>query len=332
MTALQKTIVTTTFVVLAAVAIREAREVSQLRDHLHILQRRQAPQVEQTQQLAREPVDVASRIALPTRESLSGEFLRLQGQISRLRLELAEQAQIQIKDDLMHARYINAGLLAENGNWAAALSEYLWCIDLGMQEEDYRRLGISLGGLVNTIAMHATNDLPTMMVVLGMRDKASLRLLKNESDMGAATELAMINIGLKDNQNTLALMRQLPENDIRLPELSGRITRELVEAQAYKEAFLGRPYENIVKQFEGNKAAINKVNIQPERYRDVVMNFVERTALHLEMLAGAGDIVHARELAAKVLAFDNTPETRSLLQRHLSRAGQAGLLERLPNP
>lgn len=44
------------------------------------------------------------------------------------------------------------------------------------------------------------------------------------------------------------------------------------------------------------------------------------------------DLAHARNRAARLLAYDNSPETKALLQQHANRAGQAGLLEGLPNP
>jgi hypothetical protein len=66
-----------------------------------------------------------------------------------------------------------------------------------------------------------------------------------------------------------------------------------------------------------------------KRHRRAV---VSDAAKSIEVLAGAGDLVHAREFAGKVLAFDGSAETRELLQRHLARAGQPGLLHAVERP
>jgi hypothetical protein len=52
----------------------------------------------------------------------------------------------------------------------------------------------------------------------------------------------------------------------------------------------------------------------------------------VEVLAGAGDVPHARSLAARVLAYDSSPETRSLLQQRLAKVGHPEVLEGLPSP
>jgi hypothetical protein len=49
-------------------------------------------------------------------------------------------------------------------------------------------------------------------------------------------------------------------------------------------------------------------------------------------LAGAGDLEHARTLAARLLTFDHSPETKTLLQQHAVRAGQPNLLNGMQNP
>lgn len=53
---------------------------------------------------------------------------------------------------------------------------------------------------------------------------------------------------------------------------------------------------------------------------------VSEAVIGAEVLAGAGDLASARELATKLLAFDPSEETRALLRKHLERAGQPELL------
>ena len=59
---------------------------------------------------------------------------------------------------------------------------------------------------------------------------------------------------------------------------------------------------------------------------------INSTASSIEALAGAGDLVHAQEMAKRLLAYDSSPETIALLQQHVTRAGQAGLLDKVTNP
>ena len=53
---------------------------------------------------------------------------------------------------------------------------------------------------------------------------------------------------------------------------------------------------------------------------------ITSSAKNIEILAGVGNLSDARTLAERLLAFDGTPETRALLQTHLTRAGQPNLL------
>ena len=70
----------------------------------------------------------------------------------------------------------------------------------------------------------------------------------------------------------------------------------------------------------------------PEMLRKAQHDYlISSTAKNVEVLAGAGDLEHARALAARVLAFDRSPEARTLLQQHAARAGQPELLDGLPN-
>ncbi len=65
----------------------------------------------------------------------------------------------------------------------------------------------------------------------------------------------------------------------------------------------------------------------PERARTAGRSYaISSAAQNIEVLAGAGDLAHARELAGRLLAFDGSEATRALLQKHLERAGRADLL------
>jgi hypothetical protein len=46
-----------------------------------------------------------------------------------------------------------------------------------------------------------------------------------------------------------------------------------------------------------------------------------------EAHAGTGDVARARQLAEKLMAYDDSRETGALLQTHLKRAGAPELLD-----
>jgi hypothetical protein len=52
---------------------------------------------------------------------------------------------------------------------------------------------------------------------------------------------------------------------------------------------------------------------------------VSTATKNIEVLAGAGDLEHARDLAAKLLSFDGSDETKALLKQHVERAGHPEL-------
>jgi RNA polymerase sigma factor (sigma-70 family) len=96
MTTLQKTIVTATIAVLAGAGIYEARQVSQLREQVQTLQQEQA---EQIQQLKSEHDDAMSKLTALREDNQrlnrnTGELLKLRGEVSRLRNDSKELAEM----------------------------------------------------------------------------------------------------------------------------------------------------------------------------------------------------------------------------------------------
>ena len=99
MTAIQKTLVTATVVVLAGAGIYEARQASQLHDQVKILQQQQAPLTAQLQQLQRERDDATNQLAAlrEDNERLSQntmELLKARGELTRLRADSQELASL----------------------------------------------------------------------------------------------------------------------------------------------------------------------------------------------------------------------------------------------
>jgi hypothetical protein len=238
-----------------------------------------------------------------------------------------------ITRDLVDARYKHAQELARSGDSAGALKEFLWCFDEGMP----RVVGYS--GVRNSFLLDSITTLgkkypPALEALRERRDQAQQRMLSSGNDPDAAQDFAALNRELHEDQNTLAAFDQLPVGDPRRQTMATVAYDQLVNAQRYNDAILGRPYESMRAMFEMNMkerplpASVSNPEMIRKTQRDYLIN---STANGIEVLAGSGDLVHARSLAGRLLAYDSSPETRAILLQHLARAGQANLLDTLTN-
>jgi hypothetical protein len=194
--------------------------------------------------------------------------------------------------------------------------------------------GVRSSFLLSEIAKLGEEYPAALAALRERRDKTSVRLLNSADDTDAAMDFAALNRTLKEDQNTLAVFDQLPPDDRRRKTLASGAYDQLVEAQRYSDAILGRPYENTMSTFEilakerPLPANTPNADVIRKSQRNAVVNI---TAKSIEVLAGAGDLVHAKLLAGRLLEYDSSAETKTLLQQHATRAGQAGLLDTLTN-
>jgi RNA polymerase sigma factor (sigma-70 family) len=294
-------------------------------------------QTEENQRLTMENEQVAQRAAptsAPTTDSNSPsrELLQLRAKVGRLLREQTE-AEAPVTRDAVEARYKHAQDLASRGDAAAALKEFLWCFDEGMPRVTGYG-GVRTSFLLSEIAKLGEQYPDALAALRERRDKALQRMLASATDSDAAMEFSALNRALKQDQNTLAVFDQLPADDQRRQTLASSAYDQLVTAQRYGDALLGKSYAQISAQFEIMAAERPlPANIpNPEMLRKAQYDYlISSTAKNVEVLAGAGDLEHARALAARVLAFDRSPEARTLLQQHAARAGQPELLDGLPN-
>ena len=276
----------------------------------------------------------ATRASTPTADSNgpSPELLKLRGEVGRLRRE-STVASTPITGDQVEKRYRKAQKLARSGDSAAALKEFLWCFDGGMPRLP-AFTGVRTSYLLDSIAELGKAYPAALAALRERRDQASQQILNSENDSSAAMDLAALNSTLKEEQNTLAVFDQLPAEDRRRPMLALVAYDQLVEAQRYSDALLGRSYANINMLFEMGKMELPLPANAPDAEtirKNQHDGLIDSTVKSVEALAGAGDLDHARTLAGRLLAYDSSPETKALLQQHATRAGQAGLLEGLAN-
>ena len=248
--------------------------------------------------------------------------------VDGLRTNREAQAAAPITQDLVEARYKRAQELARSGDAAAALKEFLWCFDEGMPRFPFYG-GVRTSFVLSEIAKLGENNPDALAALRERRDAAEKRLLASKEDFDASTDFAAINSSLKEDARTLQLFDQLAPDDTRRRSLGLTIYELLAESGRYQDALQVRPY--------GSMSSIFEVSIQerplpanatnPERLRQVQRNYaVASAAKNIEVLAGAGDLAHAKSFVERLLAYDGSEETKAVLQKSLVRAGHPELL------
>ncbi len=236
-----------------------------------------------------------------------------------------------ITADTVQARYRRAQELARNGDPAEALRELLWCFDTGMVQVT------SFGGVRRSFLLSEVVRLgeryPAALDALReRRDAAEKRLLASETDFDATANFSSINHYLKEPDRTLAVFDQLPADDRRKRTLAMTAFDVLLERQRYPDAALGRTFVQMMQQFDrsAEERPVPASIKDPTALRKAQQSYlVSSTGKHIEVLAGVGQLDQARQLAAKLLAQDGSPETRAKVQTHVERAGQPELLRTL---
>jgi hypothetical protein len=228
------------------------------------------------------------------------------------------------------ARVKSAVAKAKDVEVGEALRELLACWELGKTRAGGLEPAHStqlLGALINL----GENYPPALAALREKMEKARKRVLASSDDMEPITELAAIARALKDKEAMVVLYDAIPEGDARRRMVAIYGADGFIAAKRYADVLLGRSWASMSSRFEsmrlerplprGSDAS------RAEKIRTMLRSHaVTSAAENIEVLAGGGDLVHARELAGRVLAYDGSEATRALVQKHLERAGQAGLL------
>ena len=224
----------------------------------------------------------------------------------------------------VQARYAFAKTLVQNAKYAEALEHYLWCYDEGMAKESSFR-GVRVSFLMSDLGRLATGYPPAREALMARRDGARARLLASAADRQAAvTEFTALNEALGDRAANLALFDQLPAGDPRRRGFGLRVYGELVTARRYADALEVQPYDSMVGLLDiANRLPAGGTGPASESMKAYML---KSAAANVEALAGGGELDHARELIAKILAADSSDEMKALLREKLTRAGHPELL------
>ena len=223
----------------------------------------------------------------------------------------------------VQARYNFAKTLTQNGKYAEALEQYLWCYDEGMVKEA-SFAGVRVSFLTSELGRLATSFPPAREALITRRDDAKGRLLAGTDDRRAPMEFAALNEALGDGAANLALFDQLPAGDPRRRGLGIRLYAELVKARRYADALEVQPYGTMLMLLD---SSINPSAVVKGEMRETMKTMaLKSAATNVEALAGAGELDHAREFIAKILAADDSAEMKALLREKLARAEHPELL------
>lgn len=239
-----------------------------------------------------------------------------------------------ITAEVVLARYRRAQERMPAGDAAGALEDLRWCYDVGTPEM-VRMLGVRWEGVLPLMAKLGEGYPPALAVLEERREQARRKMMASERDLRAVQDFAAINRALRDPAGNLAVFDQLSPGDRRRQPLASSVYDHLVEQRRYKDAAEGQPYAVMSLNFESSTKEralpVDTPNLAEVRRKNRD-NTVAKTAKAIEVLAGTGDLVRARELAGRLLGFDPTERTRALIRQHAERAGQPGLLGSNPQP
>jgi RNA polymerase sigma factor (sigma-70 family) len=244
---------------------------------------------------------------------------------AQIDLKKAQENSVPVTHDFVQARYKNAQDLARSGQYAEALKEFLWCYDTGMRQI------ASFGGVRSSYLLNQLFDLgkkhpPALAALHERRATAEQRMKESANDHDALMDYANLNRTLGENHKTLALFDSIPAGDERRHFLAYNVKDDLLNAQRYTELAEAQPYSRIARLFDTMSESIARRRT-PTQSEAIKRDMAEMAAKDIEAFAGAGDVTHASELVNKLIALDNSTETRTLIQTHLTRAGHPELLK-----
>lgn len=314
---------------------------------------RQASVNEHSAAVQREEATLRSRVAvLEVRFRTSREKLAaVEADNGRLLREIesgdvtaiARAQRPRLNRETIQARYQEAQASERAGNIGAALEGYLWCYDIGFLRDR---------GVMDRIWALGEKHFDGREALRQRRDRAYALLLANPEEIDALGDMVQLNRVLGEPERNMAFYDKLAPADPRRQLAGSRVVPDLLEARRYLDLVrVLPPYARALANLSAPKASPEALAVQEaalarlaanpaeaelqrgarERARAAQRRVVlEPVGLLLEALAGVGDLERARVLAEKMLIFEPTSETRLLMQRHLERAGQPGLLGSLP--
>lgn len=231
-------------------------------------------------------------------------------------------------DDQVQARYELGRRLAEAGQNAEALKEYLWLFDEGMKRTP-SYAGVRASFLLGSIKDLGQHYPPALAALRDRRDAAKSQLQSGGGDPAAAMDFASLNRTLDEERLTLDVFDKLSPDSAGRRFLAPFAFDKLLDARRYADAVAAQPPDQFTNRFEQIVRRLwdnHTQTLNPETLATARKIYLEKAAQEIEALAGADKLDDARRLLERVRAVDDSESTRTLLREHLSRAGQSRLM------
>lgn len=225
------------------------------------------------------------------------------------------------------ARFKRAKDLAKAGQSEEALAEFLWCYDEGMVLVSAFD-GVRGSYLLGEIARLGEKYPLALDALRVRRDQLFDAILADPDDSAAFLDFASINGALKEDALNLALFEKLPSGDARRRMLGLQVYETLAQTKRYAEALEAHSYRDMTSLFEALIEEQDLTSLPDDKIAQIRAHNrasgIKAAARDLEVLVGAGKLDQAQLFAAQVLAYDDTPATRQLIQDAAARAGRPG--------
>lgn len=213
-----------------------------------------------------------------------------------------------------------------------ALRELLECLDLALQRPNQVSAS-QLTSVVNALARLGDRHPPAFTALRERFDQARQRVLGNADDTEPLTAMSYIARALKTPHAMVEVYDAIPEGDPRKIRAAIFAAEGLLELKRYRDLLTGTSFALMAGQFElliQERTSRSADAAVAERSRTAQREYAVRaTCRNIEILAGAGKVDSAAALSKRLLAYDGSETTLSLLNQHLARAGHPGLIGKI---
>lgn len=159
-------------------------------------------------------------------------------------------------------------------------------------------------------------------------------MFASANDHEALQDYANLNRELGEQDRTVSVFEKLPMDDFRRMNLLGAssgVYEQLVADRRYADIATVKSLDEMTRQLETltmpRPIAGRSADLVAGEQKFQHDRAVGTTATNIEVLAGAGQLDRARELAGFLFAYDSSPETKRIVREHLNRAGHPELLD-----
>jgi thiol-disulfide isomerase/thioredoxin len=227
------------------------------------------------------------------------------------------------------ARMQYGAALAQKGEDAEALAEYLWCFDHGA-EASPAFSGVRLSFLLTYIKNLSAHYPPALQALESRRDERQAKVTAGSADLQTVQELISLNGALGQKEKNFAVFDRLPAGNPGRDFILRMCADQFLEAKRYADVLQGtdgKPaFKKAVDQFDKALGSMGKDNPMRDRMEETLRMLTVRAGANgFEALAGLQRNQDAKDLAGQIFKFDSSQATRDSLAQAAERAGNAEL-------